>query len=59
MVNFSETQVSNKLYKDALNSLNKAQKINPNISEIYFAKSNILKFHNFKMQKCFRNRIKH
>ena len=27
--------------KNALNSLNKAQKINPNISEIYFAKSNI------------------
>jgi len=31
----------NKLFKNALNSLNNAQKINPNISEIYFAKSNI------------------
>ncbi|MEC8544804.1 MAG: ATP-binding protein, partial [SAR324 cluster bacterium] len=28
-------------YKNALNSLNKAQKINPNISEIYFTKSNV------------------
>ena len=37
----SETQVANKLYKDALNSLNKAEDINPKISEIYFAKSNI------------------
>ena len=37
----SETQVANKLYKDALNSLNKAQDINSKISEIYFAKSNI------------------
>ena len=37
----SETQVANKLYKQALTSLNKAQDINPNISEIYFAKGNI------------------
>ena len=37
----SETQVANKLYKRALDSLNKAQNINPEISEIYFAKSNI------------------
>ena len=37
----SETQVANKLYKKALTSLNKAQDINPNISEIYFAKGNI------------------
>ena len=37
----SEAQVANKLYKNALISLNKAQKINPNDSEIYFAKSNI------------------
>ena len=36
----SETQ-HNKLYKKALNSLNKAKKINPNISEIYFTQSNI------------------
>ncbi len=34
----SETQVANKKYKNALNSLNKAQKINSKISEIYFAK---------------------
>tara|TARA_A100001388_G_scaffold121869_1_gene89965 strand:- start:38 stop:901 length:864 start_codon:yes stop_codon:yes gene_type:complete len=41
----AEAQSANKLYKKALNSLNKAEKINPNISEIYFAKSNIyLKF---------------
>ncbi len=32
---------ANKLYKDALNSLNNAQKINSNVSEIYFNKSNI------------------
>ena len=37
----SEIQVANKLYKKALTSLNKAQSINPNISEIYFAKGNI------------------
>ena len=37
----AEAQIANKLYKNALNSLNKAEKINPNISEIYFAKSNI------------------
>ncbi len=37
----SEAQVANNLYKNALNSLDKAQNINPNISEIYFAKSNI------------------
>ena len=37
----SETQVANKLYKNALFSINKAQKINPKNSETYFAKSNI------------------
>ncbi len=37
----AEAQVANKLYQDALISLNKAQKINPNISQIYFAKSDI------------------
>ena len=37
----SEAQLANKLYKKALDSLNKAQRINPNISEIYFSKSNI------------------
>ena len=37
----AEAQSANKLYKNALNSLNKAEKINSNISEIYFAKSNI------------------
>ena len=37
----SEAQVANKLYKNALISLNKAQKINSDNSEIYFAKSNI------------------
>ena len=37
----SEAQVANKQYINALNSLNEAQNINPNISEIYFAKSNV------------------
>ena len=37
----SETEIANKLYKNALYSLNKAEQINPNISEIYFAKSNV------------------
>ena len=37
----SETQMANKLYKNALNSLYEAQKINSNISQIYFAKSNV------------------
>jgi len=37
----AEAQAANKLYKNALNSLNKAQDINSNISEIYFAKTNI------------------
>ncbi len=37
----SEAQAANKLYKKALDSLNRAQKINPNIGAIYFAKSNI------------------
>ena len=37
----AETQIINNLYKQALNSLNKAQKLNSNMSEIYFARSNI------------------
>ena len=37
----AEAQVANELFKEALNSLNKAQNINSTISEIYFAKSNI------------------
>ena len=37
----ADTQVANNLYKEALSSLNKAQNLNPNISEIYFAQSNI------------------
>ena len=37
----SEAQLANKLYENALISLNKAQKINSKNSEIYFAKSNI------------------
>ena len=37
----AEAQIANKEYKNALDSLNKAEKINSNISEIYFAKSNI------------------
>ena len=37
----SEVQAANKLYENALHSLNEAETLNPNISEIYFAKSNI------------------
>ena len=37
----SEAQIANKLYKNALKSLNKAEEINSNSSEIYFVKSNI------------------
>ena len=37
----AETQIANKLYDDALVSLNNAQEINPNMGEIYFAKSSI------------------
>ena len=37
----AEAQIANKQYKNALDSLIKAEKINSNISEIYFAKSNI------------------
>jgi len=37
----AEAQIANKLYKKALTSLDNAQKINPNIVEIYFAKSNL------------------
>ena len=36
-----EAQIVNKLYKEALISLNQAEKLNPNISEIYFGKSNV------------------
>ena len=37
----AEAQIANKLYKEALISLNNAQKINPKMGEIYFAKSTI------------------
>ena len=37
----SEAQVANKLYKNALISLNKAQKINSKNIDAYFARSNI------------------
>jgi len=37
----AEAQIANKLYKKSLVSLNKAQNINSNISEIYFSKSNV------------------
>ena len=37
----AEAQIANKKYKKALNSLNKAEQSNSNISEIYFAKSNV------------------
>ena len=48
----AETQIANKLYDDALISLNNAQKINPKMGEIYFAKSTIyLKQSNLKEAK--------
>ncbi len=48
----AETQLANKLYDDALISLNNAQKINPKIGEIYLAKSTIyLKQSNLKEAK--------
>ena len=37
----AETQIANKLYDEALVSLKNAQKINPKMGEIYFAKSTI------------------
>ena len=37
----SEAQVANKLYLEALDSLNNAENINSNISEIYFVKSKV------------------
>ena len=37
----AEAQIASKLYKDALISLDKAQKINPTMGEIFFAKSSI------------------
>ena len=37
----AEAQSASKLYKDALISLDKAQKINPGMGEIFFAKSSI------------------
>jgi tetratricopeptide (TPR) repeat protein len=56
----AEAQIANKKYKNALNSLNKAEQINSNISEIYFAKSNVyLKTsEETKAKKCFRKRNK-
>ena len=38
---FAEAQIANNLYINALTSLSKAQKINSNNSETYFAKSNV------------------
>ena len=37
----AEAEIANKLYKQALITLYKAEKLNSNISEIYFAKSNV------------------
>ncbi len=37
----AEAQIANELYEDALISLNNAQKINPKMGEIYFAKGTI------------------
>ena len=52
----SESQIANKLYEEALISLKKAENINPNLSEIYFSKSNIfLKQLNLKDAKIALN----
>ncbi len=37
----AEAQIANDLYEDALHSLTNAQRINPKMSELYFAKSTI------------------
>tara|TARA_Y100000746_G_scaffold216630_1_gene211724 strand:+ start:384 stop:1238 length:855 start_codon:yes stop_codon:yes gene_type:complete len=37
----AEAQIANKLYEDALISLNNAQQINPKMGEVYFAQSTI------------------
>ena len=37
----AEAQTANKLFEDALTSLNNAQEINPKIADIYFAKSTL------------------
>ena len=48
----AEAQLANKLYDDALISLNNAEIINPNMGEIYFAKGNIyLKLSKIKKAK--------
>ena len=56
----AEAQIANKLYDNALISLNNAQKINPKMSEIYFAKGNIyLKLSEIKKAKsAFQKGIK-
>ena len=49
---FAEAQIANNLYTNALTSLSKAQKINSNNSETYFAKSNVyLKINQLKNAK--------
>ena len=48
----AEAQIANKLYNDALISLNNAQIINPKMGEIYFGKGNIfLKLSKIKQAK--------
>ena len=56
----AEAQIANKLYDNALISLSNAQKINPKMSEIYFAKGNIyLKLSELKKAKnAFQKGIK-
>ena len=56
----AEAQIANKLYEDALISLHNAQKINPEMSEIYFAKGNLyLKLSEIKKAKnAFQKGIK-
>lgn len=49
----AETQIANELYDDALISLSNAQRINPKMGEIYFAKSTIY----LKQQKLKKAKI--
>ena len=52
----AEAQIANKQFKKALTSLDKAQKINPNIIEIYFAQSNIY-IQNSKLRNAKRTKF--
>ena len=55
----SEAQIANKLYKNGLISLNKAEKINPKRSEIFFQKVPFFETRKIRRSKnCNNNRFK-